>query len=107
VPTYDYKCEGCKRTMEIFHSITETKRKCPHCGAQKLVKQFGPGSGFLFKGSGFYITDYRNPDYKSKAKAESEGPKSSSSEGASDASSKKDKQDKKDSSRPASKSASK
>jgi putative FmdB family regulatory protein len=106
VPTYDYHCENCKRTTEIFHSIHETKRKCPHCGASRLVKLIGPGSGFLFKGSGFYITDHRNSDYKSKAKAESESPKSSSSEGSSDTAAKKDKKDKKDSSHPASKSAS-
>ena len=88
MPTYDYRCEACKKTFEIFHSIRETKRKCPGCGQPRLVREIGPGSGFLFKGSGFYITDYRNKDYQSKAKAESEAPKSSGS--GSDSGSKKD-----------------
>jgi len=73
MPTYDYHCEECGRTQEIFHSINETRRKCPHCGSTKFRRLFGPGAGFLFRGSGFYITDYRSPEYLSKAKAESGG----------------------------------
>ena len=88
MPTYDYRCEACKKTFEIFHGIREMKRKCPSCGEPRLVRQIGAGSGFIFKGSGFYITDYRNSDYRSKAKAESEAPKSSGS--GSDSPSKKD-----------------
>jgi putative FmdB family regulatory protein len=71
VPTYDYECGACKKSMEIFHSIRETKVKCPLCGKPKLTKLIGPGSGFLFRGSGFYITDYRSSDYMAKAKADS------------------------------------
>jgi len=80
VPTYDYECDACKKRMEIFHSITETRKKCPECGALKLRKQLGAGGGFLFRGSGFYATDYRSSDYTSKAKAETAGPPSSSKE---------------------------
>jgi putative FmdB family regulatory protein len=79
VPTYDYECEACKGRFEIFHPMSETRKKCPKCGASRLKRLFGPGSGFIFRGSGFYITDYRNSDYKSKAKAESEGAKGPSS----------------------------
>ena len=80
MPTYDYECSACKAHFEIFHSINETRKKCPKCGAQRLVRQFGPGSGFIFRGSGFYITDYRNPDYRAKAESEKKGPSSSSTE---------------------------
>ncbi len=72
MPTYDYECGACKKTFEIFHSMSEKRKKCPKCGAQRLTRLFGPGSGFLFKGSGFYITDYRSADYASKAKADAE-----------------------------------
>ncbi len=78
MPTYDYECGACNRHFEIFHSITETRKKCPKCGQSKLVRLIGPGSGFLFRGSGFYITDYRSPDYSSKAKAESSSSSSKS-----------------------------
>src|ERR1041385_128216 len=73
VPTYDYQCEDCKRTIEIFHPMSETRRKCPKCGSSRFKKLIGAGAGFLFRGSGFYITDYRSSEYMSKAKAESEG----------------------------------
>lgn len=80
MPTYEYRCEACKKHFEIFHSIKETRKKCPSCGSGKLVQCFGPGAGFIFKGSGFYITDYRSPDYREKAKAESEKGSPASSE---------------------------
>ena len=73
MPTYDYECGACGKVIEIFHSMTApTKRKCPECGALKLKKLIGGGAGFLFKGSGFYITDYRSDDYKAKAKADTD-----------------------------------
>jgi putative FmdB family regulatory protein len=81
MPTYDYECKACGKTIEIFHSMSEpARKKCPACGKQKLERLMGAGAGFIFKGSGFYITDYRSDDYKAKAKADSEGsaPKSSS-----------------------------
>jgi len=71
MPTYDYVCEACGRALEIFQSMTEApKRKCPHCGKQKLKRQLGRGGAILFKGSGFYQTDYRSEGYKSAAKAD-------------------------------------
>ena len=73
MPTYDYRCEDCRKTMEIFHRMSETKRKCPRCGSSRFRRLLGAGAGFLFRGSGFYTTDYRSSDYLSKAKAESEG----------------------------------
>jgi putative FmdB family regulatory protein len=73
LPTYDYECSACGKTIEIFHKMSELKKTCPKCGKPALTRRIGPGSGFLFRGSGFYITDYRSPDYKSKA--ESDKPK--------------------------------
>src|SRR3954465_13522877 len=71
MPTYDYKCKACGHTLEIFQSMTESpKRKCPHCGKNALERLIGPGAAILFKGSGFYQTDYRSDSYKKAAKAE-------------------------------------
>ena len=72
MPTYDYECGACKKRFEIFHSIHETRTKCPDCGEPRLTRLWGPSAGFLFRGSGFYSTDYRSPDYKTRAKAEEE-----------------------------------
>ncbi len=72
MPTYEYRCGACKRSIELFHSISEApKRKCPSCGKPKLERQISAGAGILFKGSGFYQTDYRSDAYKSAASAES------------------------------------
>jgi putative FmdB family regulatory protein len=71
MPTYDYECRACGAELEMFQSITESpKRKCPECGALKLVRKIGTGAGILFKGSGFYQTDYRSDSYKQAAKAD-------------------------------------
>jgi putative FmdB family regulatory protein len=60
MPTYDYRCEGCHHEFDVFQSITEAPlRKCPKCGRQKLRRLIGTGSGIIFKGSGFYETDYK------------------------------------------------
>jgi putative FmdB family regulatory protein len=76
MPTYDYECKACGKTFEVFQPISEApKKKCPACGKSRLERLIGPGAGFIFKGSGFYITDYRSQDYKEKAKAESGGAK--------------------------------
>ena len=89
MPTYDYECSACGQTVEIFHGMTEEpKRKCPECGKLKLKRLLGTGGGFLFKGDGFYITDYRSSDYKAKAKAESEAASSSASSASSSGDSK-------------------
>ena len=74
MPTYDYKCDACGTGFERFQSITAPAiRKCPECGKLKVRRLIGPGAGLIFKGSGFYITDYRSEGYKNSAKAESPG----------------------------------
>ncbi len=59
VPTYDYECSNCGFALEIFQQISEKpKRKCPNCRRMKMVRLIGPGSGVIFKGSGWYSKDY-------------------------------------------------
>ncbi|MEE9514889.1 MAG: zinc ribbon domain-containing protein [Candidatus Brocadiales bacterium] len=73
MPTYEYECKDCGHVFERFESIKAgNRKKCPECGntANRLI---GTGSAVLFKGSGFYQTDYRSKEYKQKAKAEKEG----------------------------------
>ena len=71
MPTYDYRCNGCRHELEIFQSISESpKRKCPKCGKSKLERQIGAGAGVLFRGGGFYQTDYRSDSYKKGEGAE-------------------------------------
>ena len=80
MPTYDYVCEACGAQLEIFQSMSESpKRKCPECGALKLQRQIGAGAGIIFKGSGFYETDYRSESYKKGAKADEGKPSASDS----------------------------
>jgi len=68
MPTYDYRCRKCGNVFEVFHSMTDdTPRKCPKCKS-RAEKVPGTGAGLLFKGSGFYITDYRSSAYQDKAK---------------------------------------
>src|SRR4051794_33627105 len=72
MPTYDYKCDACGHTFELFQSMkADPVRKCPKCKKSKVKRLIGTGAGLIFKGSGFYITDYRDQSYKDKAKAES------------------------------------
>ena len=71
MPTYDYRCEGCDHKWELFQSIKANPvRKCPSCGKPKAKRMIGPGAGFIFKGSGFYQTDYRSDSYKKAAEAD-------------------------------------
>jgi putative FmdB family regulatory protein len=71
MPTYDYVCEACNHEFELFQSIKEeAKRKCPVCGKNKLRRLIGPGAALVFKGSGFYKTDYRSESYKKDAAAD-------------------------------------
>jgi putative FmdB family regulatory protein len=68
MPTYDYECDACGHSFELFQSITEpVKKKCPKCGKAKLRRLFGTGAAVVFKGSGFYQTDYRSESYKKAA----------------------------------------
>lgn len=69
MPTYDYICENCDHEFEQSQSITARPLvKCPKCGRMKLKRLIGAGSGVIFKGSGFYQTDYRSESYKQGAK---------------------------------------
>lgn len=71
MPTYDYRCNGCGHTFEEYQSFSEEPlKKCPQCKKNKLQRLFGTGAGIIFKGSGFYETDYRSDSYKQAAKAE-------------------------------------
>lgn len=65
MPTYDYKCSNCGDTFEILQSIkAEPLKICSKCGKETLQKQISGGVGLIFKGSGFYITDYKNKQAK-------------------------------------------
>jgi putative FmdB family regulatory protein len=82
MPTYQYQCSACKHAFEELQSMKEDAlTKCPKCKKKKLERLLGTGAGLLFKGSGFYITDYRSESYKSAAKAESGSSSSSGDKG--------------------------
>ena len=69
MPTYDYKCRGCAHRWDEFQPITAAAtRKCPECGKLQAERVIGAGAGILFKGTGFYQTDYRSEGYKQAAK---------------------------------------
>ena len=69
MPTYEYICLACGEPTEHFASMSAPAlKKCPHCGKNKLERQIGTGAGFIFKGGGFYETDYRSEGYKKAAK---------------------------------------
>jgi putative FmdB family regulatory protein len=93
MPTYDYECDACGHKFELFQSISEpVKKKCPDCGKSKLRRLFGTGAAVVFKGSGFYQTDYRSDSYKKAAEkdkpaSESKSESKTDSKKASDASS--------------------
>jgi putative FmdB family regulatory protein len=90
MPTYDYICDECGHEFEAFESITaEPRQECPECTRPRLRRKIGPGAAILFKGSGFYQTDYRSESYKKAAEAEkSSGKPASAAEKASDGASK-------------------
>jgi putative FmdB family regulatory protein len=85
MPTYDYECDDCGHKFELFQAISEpVKRKCPECGKLRLRRLFGTGAAVVFKGSGFYQTDYRSESYKKGAEKDKK-PADAKSEGKSDA----------------------
>jgi len=71
MPTYEYRCDNCQHELEKFQSMSDSPlRKCPCCGKMKLKRLIGTGAGIIFKGSGFYQTDYRSDSYVNSAKKE-------------------------------------
>ncbi len=71
MPTYDYVCDACGHEFEAFESIkADPQTICPECAKAQLRRKIGPGAAILFKGSGFYQTDYRSESYKKQAKAD-------------------------------------
>src|SRR5580692_10256021 len=80
MPTYDYECKACKHTWDEFQSMSaKPSKKCPKCGKPKANRKIGAGAGIIFKGSGFYQTDYRSDAYKKSADADSKSQPSSDS----------------------------
>ncbi len=74
MPTYEYQCDACDHNFDEFQSMSEAPlKKCPKCKKPKLRRVFGTGAAILFKGSGFYETDYRSDSYKQAAKADQDG----------------------------------
>jgi len=71
MPTYEYQCDACEHKFDEFQSMNDKPlKKCPKCKKSKLRRVFGAGAAILFKGSGFYQTDYRSESYKAAAKAD-------------------------------------
>jgi putative FmdB family regulatory protein len=81
MPTYEYRCEACDHEFERFQSIKAPSiRKCPECGKLKVKRLIGIGAGVIFKGSGFYQTDYRSDAYKKAAEKDKPSKPAKSSE---------------------------
>ncbi len=81
MPTYEYECTKCGHEMEAFQSMKDAPlKKCPACGRPALRRKVGGGAGLIFKGSGFYITDYKKTSGAKKESAESKPASSKSPE---------------------------
>lgn len=79
MPTYDYECDACGHSFELYQSISaEPEKKCPACGKNKLRRLIGAGAAVVFKGSGFYQTDYRSESYKKSAASDAKSSDGSS-----------------------------
>jgi putative FmdB family regulatory protein len=77
LPTYEYECQRCGHRFERFQLISDKPvRTCPECRG-KVKRLIGTGAGIIFKGEGFYVTDYRSKDYQEKAKADTPSPAAS------------------------------
>jgi len=75
MPTYEYECGACGHRFEKYQSMVEKAiKKCPECGKAKAERLISGGAGVLFKGSGFYQTDYRSKGYKDSAKKDKATP---------------------------------
>jgi putative FmdB family regulatory protein len=78
MPTYEYLCKNCEHEFEEFQSITaKPLKKCPKCKKMSLKRLIGKGTGVIFKGNGFYETDYRSDSYKKGRESEKSSAKSS------------------------------
>ncbi|MFH0827001.1 MAG: FmdB family zinc ribbon protein [Candidatus Omnitrophota bacterium] len=76
MPTYDYECSACGHKFEVFQSMNDGQlRKCPKCKKLKVKRLIGMGAGIIFKGSGFYATDYRKKDSSPKPQGPASCPK--------------------------------
>lgn len=95
MPTYDYRCDACGHEFEKFQKMSEgPSRKCPECGAYRLKRLLGTGSGIIFRGSGFYETDYkRKSGSNGKAGTSSSSSSSSSASGSSESTAKPEKKE--------------
>jgi putative FmdB family regulatory protein len=81
MPTYEYRCKACEHEFEVFQSMKDSpKRTCPECGKRTLERLIGTGAAVIFKGSGFYQTDYRSESYKKAAEKEKPDGKSDRSD---------------------------
>ncbi len=79
MPTYEYVCSACGHEMEVFQSMKDAAlKKCPACGKTKLSRKIGLGAGLIFKGSGFYETDYKRQVEKSEGGKSDDKPKGDS-----------------------------
>ncbi len=87
MPTYEYHCDGCGKNVDIFHSMSAKPAEiCPECGAKKLRRLMSEGAGIIFKGHGFYCTDYKSSSSESSGSGgSSDSSESKSSDSASDA----------------------
>ena len=73
MPTYEYCCNACGHAFEFFQQMSApVKKKCPECGTLKLKRLIGSGSAVMFKGSGFYLTDYKNKPENKKSQVKKE-----------------------------------
>ena len=85
MPTYDYECDACEHTWELFQRISEDPVKaCPECKKKKARRLFGTGAAIMCKGSGFYETDYRTDSYKKGGDKDKKSKNDSSSDSKSD-----------------------
>ena len=75
MPTYEYECKSCKHEFEAFQGMKDDPlKKCPECDKDTLIRLIGIGAGIIFKGSGFYETDYRSSKYRKAAEKDKKAP---------------------------------